>query len=176
MKLGTGDHLAGFVCSPERWETLWRHRDQLLRVARARVTAEADAEDVVSEALLRGARAADVAVDELARWLTRVTVNLCADHRRDAARHSRRIQYAVRHSTPEPGPDEYVCERAVARAVAARVDLLPRRQQHVVRLRAAGADVTTIAQALDCSYKTAESLLSRARAGARAALFRPEQR
>lgn len=145
----------------DRWLVLWQHRERLLRIAVRRVPDPADAEDVVSEAVLRGACHADVAAERLPAWLTRVTVNLCYELYRDRARDGRaRCGAAV-----EPSPEDFVCDAVwVTQAVGA----LPDRQRAALALRADGFDVPGIAAALRCNYKTAESLLSRGRASVRA--------
>lgn len=165
-------------CAADRWMALWCHREALLRLARARVAVAADAEDVVQEALVRGATTPSLRDDALAPWLTRVTINLCADLHREVARGRKRRLFAVRHAAVEGSPESDVCDRAEARAVAAAVRTLPDRQRRALLLVADGNDVASVADVLGCNYKAVESLLSRARATVRvrAHLPRAEQR
>ena len=163
------------VSAEDRWLAVWAHRERLLRVASRRVADPAEAEDVVSEAVLRGARhyiAAAPHFDEaagLAPWLTTITVNLCHETHRVRAR-AERVPAPV---TYDPVTYDPVCDRV---AVVVALGRLPERQRTAVALRAMGYDVHHIAQRLGCTYKTAESLLSRARAALRAALGEERQR
>src|SRR4030095_10691181 len=96
-------------CS-DRWNRLWSERNALLRVARRRTLNEDEAQDAVSEALLRGWQAADLSDEHLGAWLTRVTINLCHDIARDRARADRRIAYAVRHDMADASPEQRVID------------------------------------------------------------------
>ncbi len=162
---GPGEHEA-----PDRdaWQALLPHRAALLRLARARVPA-ADAEDVVAEALLRTV-GKDVEASQVGAYLNVVVRNLCTDLLRDQAMGAHRQAYSVRHGGPEPAADEAVCDRAEAQWLAGQVAALPARQQQALALRARGLTLEVVARELGASYKTTESLLSRARAAARARL------
>lgn len=151
------------------WAVVDAHRERLLRVARRRTLCEQDAEDVVSEAVLRGAERPDLDPDRLPAWLTTVTVRLCADVARDAARERRRWMRADMETTAE-SCEQRVCDRAEATWLAGHVDSLPDRQAQVLRLRADGLDVTGAAESMGVSYRTAESLLARGRRALRALL------
>jgi RNA polymerase sigma factor (sigma-70 family) len=152
-----------------RWEQVWAHHDRLLRYARRRTLSEHDAEDVVAEALLRAMEGPEVDDVRLPGWLTTVTARLCADLARERTRERRRWARAGLPASMRSS-EEQVCERAEAAWVADRVAELPPRQQQVLRLRAEGLDLTGVARCLGVSYRSAESLLARARKTARAAL------
>lgn len=160
-----GEHEA-----PDRdaWQALLPHRAALLRMARARVSA-ADAEDVVAEALLRTV-GKDVEASQVGAYLNVVVRNLCTDLLRDQAMGAHREAYSVQHGGPEPAVEEAVCDRAEAQWLAGQLGALPARQQQALALRARGLTLEVVARELGASYKTTESLLSRARAAARARL------
>ena len=154
----------------EDWEALWTVRAALLRVARRRLICPDDAEDVVTEAMLR---ATDRGIEPTAAgaWLTRVVINICIDrHRRE---HSRRRAEARLHTDVDtvPSPEDDVCDRDEAAFLSERLRELPPRQQRALLLKAAGLGSAEIATRMDTSYKTVESLLARARATLRSSLL-----
>jgi RNA polymerase sigma factor (sigma-70 family) len=134
-----------------------------MRIARRRTTNEHEAEDVVSEVLLRSVQALPLDDEALARWLTAVTINVCADVARDRRRSGKRALYSVRQLLPEPSPEQVILDREAAAAAVRRLNRLPSRQREALLLRTSGFTIEEIARELDVSYKTAESLLSRAR-------------
>lgn len=146
-----------------RWERMWSHREQLLKVARRRSMSREDAEDAVHEAMLRAAERPDLDDERLAAWLTTVTMRLCVDRHRQVSRE------AEVHTSPTlvaPGPvpvDEAVCDRAEARWLAVRSGELPARQAEALRLKSQDLDVAQVAVRMGLSYRTVESLLARAR-------------
>ncbi|MDQ1747873.1 MAG: hypothetical protein QOD07_2136 [Frankiaceae bacterium] len=147
--------------SAEEWVRLWSHRPALLRVARRRVGSAADAEDIVEEALVRAA-ARGLDPTAAGPWLTRVVMNLSADlhrRRRTALRNAPRLYVG-----PDAAPDEQVCDRAEAAALAESLAQLPVRQQRAVLLTAAGLSPAEVATQMNATYKAVESLLARARA------------
>ncbi|RZS30325.1 RNA polymerase sigma factor (sigma-70 family) [Herbihabitans rhizosphaerae] len=151
-----------------RWERAEEHRSRLLRIARRRTVSEQDAEDVVAEALLRAVEH-DVDADRLPAWLSTVTVRLCADLRRERHREHRRWSRAAPPAAAD-SCEPKVCDRAEAAWVAERISDLPARQARALHLRASGLDVAGVARSLEVNYRTAESLLARARSAARAIL------
>jgi RNA polymerase sigma factor (sigma-70 family) len=150
-------------------QAAWEERPHLLRIARNRALSEADAQDVVSEAMARALEASD-SLDRarVGAWLTAVTVNLCADLGRDRRRLHKRIRFAVQHGTPPPSIESVVVDRVSAATVVPLLSRLPAEQWRALALRADGHAVAEIASRLDVSEKAAESLLSRARTAARA--------
>lgn len=147
------------------WRDLWSHRSALVRIARPRCPSAYDAEDVVHEAILRAAEADHVAPVEAGPWLTRVVVNLCHDL------HRRPVDAALDQQPDLPQQGRSVEEVTELRDEVARLGRrfarLPERQRQAVALRAAGLGVEEIAVELGTSYKTTESLLSRARSSLR---------
>ncbi|MFC9245604.1 sigma-70 family RNA polymerase sigma factor [Streptomyces sp. NPDC057136] len=146
-----------------RWQHMWSHREQLLKVARRRSMSAEDAEDAVQEAMLRAAENPHLDDARLGAWLTTVTMRLCVDRYRQVNRE------AEVRSTPKlvaPGPvpvEEAVCDRAEAKWLAFQSRELPARQAEALRLKAQDRDVGQVAREMGLSYEAVESLLARAR-------------
>lgn len=156
----------------DRWQQIWSHREQLLRVARRRSTSPQDAEDAVHEAMARAAERPHLDGDRLGAWLTAVTVRLCVDQHRQLSRDTeirRRADSML--SAPSVIPhEEVVCDQAEARWLARQGATLPESQRVALQLKAQDLDVAQVAQRMGLTYKAAESLLGRARRTLRAAL------
>jgi RNA polymerase sigma factor (sigma-70 family) len=152
-----------------RWNAVWQHRHALMRAALRRTATVEDAEDVVQEAMTRAIESCRADDEGLAPWLMRVTVRLCVDTHRERVREQRRW---VRLPVPaEVVPfDDRLCDRAEAAWAAGELARLPERQASALRLRAEGHSVAEVAERLGVNYRTAESLLARARSTLRAAL------
>jgi len=149
-------------------ELAWSQRSRLLAVAWRRLGSEAEAEDVVSEAMTRALECPDVDPARAAAWLTAVTIRLCIDHLRERNRAPKRWQYATQ---TYPRADEFeadVVDTLAAAAIAPLLDEMPRQQRHALQLRADGESVAAIATTMSLSEKAVESLLGRARNAARA--------
>jgi RNA polymerase sigma factor (sigma-70 family) len=161
--MATTDTTAEKLAAHGRWQRMWSHREQLLKVARRRSVCLEDAEDAVHEAMLRAAERPDLDDERLAAWLTTVTMRLCVDRHRQVSRE------AEVHRSPTllaPGPvpvEEVVCDRAEAKWLAVRSGELPARQAEALRLRSQDLDVNQVAVRMGLSYRTVESLLARAR-------------
>lgn len=157
-------------CSDERWQRMWSHREQLLRVARRRSASVEDAEDAVQEAMLRAVENTHVEDERLGAWLTTVTMRLCVDRHRQL---NREAEVGSRSTLAHPAPatvEEEVCDRAEARWLARRSGDLPTRQAEALWLKAEDLDVGQVARKMGLSYRTVESLLARARRTLRNAL------
>ncbi|MEU7061433.1 sigma-70 family RNA polymerase sigma factor [Streptomyces sp. NPDC046197] len=154
----------------DRWQRMWSHREQLLKVARRRSMSPEDAEDAVHEAMLRAAERPDLDDERLGAWLTTVTMRLCVDRYRQV---NREAQVRTSPTLVAPGPvpvEEAVCDRAEARWLAVRSGELPARQAEALRLKSEDLDVGQVAVRMGLSYRTVESLLARARRTLRASL------
>jgi RNA polymerase sigma factor (sigma-70 family) len=152
-----------------RDERLCGLRPAMLRLARRRCRSLDDAEDVVGQAILAALHSA-VPDSELEPWLGRVVINLCAQSQRGHYRDLRLLARAAQHAElVDDGLEERVVSRLVALHIAPAANRLPERQREVLELRSEGMSVAAIATELGLSYKTVESLLSRARAALRTA-------
>ncbi|WP_432030086.1 sigma-70 family RNA polymerase sigma factor [Streptomyces sp. 1222.5] len=161
---------ADTAAADERWQRMWSHREQLLKVARRRSMSQEDAEDAVHEAMLRAAERPDLDDERLGAWLTTVTMRLCVDRHRQV---NREAEVGSRPTLVAPGPvplEEAVCDRAEAKWLAVRSGELPARQAEALRLRSEDLDVSQVAVRMGLSYRTVESLLARARRTLRASL------
>ncbi|EST34790.1 RNA polymerase sigma factor [Streptomyces roseochromogenus] len=164
------DMHADTAAADERWQRMWSHREQLLKVARRRSMSLEDAEDAVHEAMLRAAERPDLDDERLGAWLTTVTMRLCVDRYRQV---NREAEVGSRPTLVAPGPvpvEEVVCDRAEAKWLAVRSGELPARQAEALRLKSEDLDVSQVAVRMGLSYRTVESLLARARRTLRASL------
>jgi DNA-directed RNA polymerase specialized sigma24 family protein len=141
-----------------------------MKLACSRSRSREDAEDAVAETLMRAA-SSPLQGDELARWLTAVLLNVCADaHRRHYREQRLMTRLAWREESGHPGHEDEVLSRLSATQQLSAVKSLPPRQSAVLLQRGDGGGVDEIASGMGITYKAAESLLARARASARAAL------
>ncbi|MFG3495622.1 sigma-70 family RNA polymerase sigma factor [Streptomyces sp. NPDC047928] len=155
---GPGDDAAR-----SRWERMWSHREQLLKVARRRSMTAEDAEDAVHEAMLRAAENPHLDDARLGAWLTTVTMRLCVDRYRQVNREAE-VRALPKLTAPGPVPvEEAVCDRAEATWLAYRSRELPARQAEALRLKSQDRDVEQVAREMGLSYQAVESLLARAR-------------
>ncbi|MGV4981251.1 sigma-70 family RNA polymerase sigma factor [Streptomyces sp. NRAIS4] len=164
------DMPADTATADARWQRMWSHREQLLKVARRRSMSPEDAEDAVHEAMLRAAERPDLDDERLGAWLTTVTMRLCVDRYRQV---NREAEVGSRPTLVAPGPvpvEEVVCDRAEAKWLAVRSGELPARQAEALRLKSEDLDVGQVAVRMGLSYRTVESLLARARRTLRASL------
>lgn len=154
---------AEWDASDDRWQRMWSHREQLLKVARRRSMSAEDAEDAVHEAMLRAAERPDLDDERLAAWLTTVTMRICVDRYRQVNREAE-VRTSPTLIAPGPVPvEEAVCDRAEAKWLAVRSGELPARQAEALRLKSEDLDVGQVAVQMGLSYRTVESLLARAR-------------
>jgi RNA polymerase sigma factor (sigma-70 family) len=153
----------------ELWEQVSVHRVRLVRLARSRGLSADDAEDCVSEAMLRCVEFPNLDEERLGAFLTTVTVRLCADGYRARTYRDRLTYRLSAEPTVQPAAEEAVCDRAEATWLAARIDDLPPFQQAVVHARADGLSATEIAERLRLSRTAVESHIARARRALRSA-------
>ena len=127
----------------ERWMAAEQRRIALLCLRLAQNREEAD--NLAQEAFLRAYETlrGGCRVDDPARWITRVAVNVCLDHLR-----SRRWQFWKRASNGAdrtltldytvdgaPGPEQLLLARQIGARIAAGLDRLSPRQRAVFVLR-----------------------------------------
>ncbi|MDP9348118.1 MAG: sigma-70 family RNA polymerase sigma factor [Gemmatimonadota bacterium] len=158
------------------------HLDRLLAFARRRVVAEADAEDLVQDAVVRAwDRFADLREPEHVRsWLYRIVRSLLADHHREKTRRRglvsiTRLEAAHERlvGSDDPSPLERVITLAAAERVHRALSLIPEEFAAAVELHDLfGLRYREVAEALDIPLGTVMSRISRGRkllAGALAA-------
>ncbi|WP_405873914.1 sigma-70 family RNA polymerase sigma factor [Streptomyces sp. NBC_00005] len=163
MAMDMPDMPADIQAAHDRWQRMWSHREQLLKVARRRSMSPEDAEDAVHEAMLRAAERPDLDDERIGAWLTTVTMRLCVDRYRQVNREAE-VRSSPTLVAPGPVPvEEAVCDRAEAKWLAVRSGELPARQAEALRLKSEDLDVGQVAVRMGLSYRTVESLLARAR-------------
>lgn len=151
-----------------RWEAAHTLRPALIAASRRRGLTLAEAEDVAAEAILRAGLKEDLDLARASSWLRSVTANLAVDeYRRRLPDHTRA---RLGRQLEDECPHDAVDDRHEAAWVAKLVEGLPQRQAEILKLRALQQTPSQIAAHLGCSYKTVESLTSRARASVRAAV------
>lgn len=153
----------------ERWDLVWAHYDDLIRVARRRTPCAADAEDCVSEAMLRTVLHPGLDLDRVGAFLTAVTLRACADLYRDRSRSERVAAVRSGDDRLVPTPEAVVCDRAEAVWLAGLLARSLSPAEHAaVRARAAGGVAGGAAGAAALTRARAKARPA-ARAAARAA-------
>jgi RNA polymerase sigma factor (sigma-70 family) len=149
--------------SNDRWSALWRHHDELVRLAIRRVPCESDAEDVVHEALALAAADPRVELVRAGAWLNRVVRNRCADLARERSYADKRVVYERGLARVQPLTEEVVCDRAEAAFLARMLRTLPTRQHEALIHASEGLSNAQIADRMSTTVKAIESLLVKAR-------------
>ena len=147
-----------------------RHAGAALGLARRILGSEAAAEDIVQDALLRVWINAPRWRPEAAfrTWLYRIVVNLCLNARRRAP--DLPLDAAGQVADPASAADEQLRLRERDRRLAAAILELPERQRAAVVLTyQEGLSNADVAEVLDTSVSSVETLLVRARRTLRAA-------
>jgi RNA polymerase sigma factor (sigma-70 family) len=145
-----------------------RYRRRLVRFARGFVPGgQADAEDVVQEAMVRAVRALrnGSRPDSLGPWLHRITRNCALDLTASRRRHP--VVELVDHAHPPAEDAGAAVERSLGmRGLVADVGRLPDTQRSALVLRELeGRSYVDIADELNVTVPAVKSLLVRARAG-----------
>lgn len=153
----------------ERWHRVNSYRGDLIAQALTRGLTREEAEDVASECILRAALKDDLDLDCPGGWLRRVAFHLAMDTHRERTG-SRDVHRLAGTLDLVHDPSVEVDDQDEAAWVGRLVRELPERQQAVLRHRAEGLSVGETARAMGTSYKTVESLTSRARTSVRRAL------
>src|SRR5262245_39478965 len=141
-----------------------RHAGAALRLARRILGNDTMAEDVVQDALLRVWINAPRWRPEAAfrTWLYRIVVNLCLNARRRAP--DLPLDAAAPVEDAGPTPDEQLRLRERDARLAAATDALPERQRAAIVLTyQEGLSNADVAEVLDTSVSSVETLLVRAR-------------
>ena len=141
-----------------------RHAAAALGLARRILGDEAMAEDAVQDALLRVWVNAPRWRPEAAfrTWLYRIVVNLCLNARRRAPHLP--LDAAGQVEDASPPPDEQLALDQRAGSLASAIDALPPRQRAAIVLTyQEGLSNAEVAEVLDTSVSSVETLLVRAR-------------
>jgi RNA polymerase sigma-70 factor (ECF subfamily) len=171
-RAGEGDRAA--------WHEIYvAHRDSVYATALRFLGDEASARDVTQDvfvSLLSHARSYRP-VARFSTYLRRVTVNRCINERASARNRGRAEDPGPaleRMASTEPGADALLERGETEAAVRAAIAALPERQRMAVVLaRFEDLSYEEIAEALDCSVSSVESLLFRARQKLAATLGAP---
>lgn len=150
-----------------RWNLVLAERERLLRMATSRLGRTTDAEDCVQEAMIRAVTFDALDESRVAALLTTITLRLCVDLQRGTQR-DRRLAHRVqvlRTSRPDTGSEveNRVCERAAGAWLLTQMTGLGERERDVLLSRARGLSTAETANALEITYKSAESAFTRAR-------------
>lgn len=148
-----------------------RHAGAALGLARRFLGNDAQAEDIVQDALLRiWTNAPRWRPDAAFRtWLYRVVVNLCLNTKRRAP--DLPLDAAIDAPDPAASADDVLLQRERDRQLAAAIAALPDRQRAAIALTyQEGLGNADVAAVLDTSVSSVEALLVRARQSLRAAL------
>lgn len=147
-----------------RWALVEPHRGSLLAIARRRTLNDADAEDCVSEALLRAVQAPHLDAERVGAFLCTTVVRLAADSHRQRERHRRAVvREAAQLTTSDDTPQDRVCEVDEAHWLVQQLLGSKGREAQLMQARMAGRSVVEAAQALGISAKAAENAWTRLR-------------
>lgn len=143
-------------------EALEAIRPRLLRYAKRATWHAHDAEDAVQEALCRAMSHADLRLEGLPAWLSRVTTNILVDYGR-RQRHSTLVADTSLPEEPVPDPADDVVDRQMARSMLDLVLRLSDNERDILLLLAAGESVQRIACRTGATSRSVEGHLRRAR-------------
>lgn len=125
----------------------------------------AEAEDVAQEAMIRLWKIAPdwrAGEAQVSTWLYRVTANLCTDRLRKRQRVAGSLDDVAEPPDPTPGVEAQMQTTARHRALSDALAQLPERQAQAVALRhLEGRANPDIAQMMDISVRSVESLTAR---------------
>lgn len=146
-----------------RWDLVLAHREELLAIARRRVSCLEDAEDVVATAMLRTVESPTLEESRVGSFLCTTVIRLTVDVHRDRAR---QLAIGKRQVSRELGPasaEDEVCDAAEARWLAEALAGCPERERQVLQARVAGFVGADVAAHLGLSSKSAENAYTRLR-------------
>lgn len=145
-----------------RAELAERLRPELLIIARNRTRDQHDAEDVVSEAILRCLTFDGLDETRMGAFLTTVTMRLCADlHRRRGVEDRALVRLAP--SSAMEDPHEQLADHSEAVWLSGVAMRLPERERSVLESIASGRNHRETAAELGVTTKSVECALRRAR-------------
>jgi RNA polymerase sigma-70 factor (ECF subfamily) len=145
------------------WQECIKIRPTLVRIAARRCAAPVDPDDIVGEALIRGAEFDDLDMSRLEQFLVATVTRLCADEVRRRTVATRMANHPRLVPPPAEDPAEFACDKAEARWLAIRILALPRRDRALVDMLADGMPHSEIARELGTTTQGAHSALYRLR-------------
>ncbi|WP_340684139.1 sigma-70 family RNA polymerase sigma factor [Amycolatopsis coloradensis] len=147
--------------------TYWREsaklRGFLIRVAASRCSPSGDPEDIVHEALVRGACYSRLDMDRLPQFLVTVVIRLCIDENRRTAVAVRMARDRRLFPASSQDPSESVCDRAEAHWVRRRLANFSPRDRKLVSMVTDGLPPAEIAKVLRTTPQGTYSALYRIR-------------
>jgi RNA polymerase sigma factor (sigma-70 family) len=145
------------------WQECIRIRPTLVRIAARRCAAPVDPDDIVGEAMVRGAEFDDLDMSRLEQFLVSTVTRLCADEVRRRTVATRMAGHPRLVPPTEQDPAENACDRAEARWLAVQILALPRRDRELVDMVVDGKPHSEIARELGTTTQGAHSALYRLR-------------
>jgi RNA polymerase sigma factor (sigma-70 family) len=149
-----------------RWHLALAHREELMAIARRRVACEADAEDVVSTAMLRTVESRTLDESRIGAFLCSTALRLTVDVHRDRTRQLAIGKRQASRELEDLPVDELVCDAAEARWLAAALASCPEREVQVLKARTSGLIGKAVAEHLGLTVKSAENAFTRLRSRA----------
>ncbi|TDD66558.1 RNA polymerase sigma factor [Actinomadura rubrisoli] len=170
-EVGDAELAAGFQRDPERFQLVYdRYRRDIFHYVAGRLDRQ-DADDVTAETFLVAFRILDrydPARGALRPWLFGIATNCVAEHRRKEARHYRAMSRGWRESPVESHENRVAAvvtaHRAKSQLAKALLELTPGERDVLLLVALGQLTHEEVAQALDISYGTVGSRLSRGRA------------
>ncbi|MBB5889836.1 sigma-70 family RNA polymerase sigma factor [Kutzneria kofuensis] len=145
------------------WMECARIRQQLVRVAARRCVAPTEPEDIVQEAIIRGAEFDRLDMDRVPQFLTRLVTRLCVDE----ARHNAVVKKMASHPrlVPQSADDlvDVVCDHAEAQWLASRLEAFSPKDRKLVLMLTSGFTRKEIAEELGTTPQGTHSALYRIR-------------
>jgi RNA polymerase sigma-70 factor (ECF subfamily) len=145
------------------WQECIKIRPSLVRIAARRCAAPVDPDDIVNEALIRGAEFDDLDMTRLEQFLVSTVTRLCADEARRRTVATKMANHPRLVPPSAEDPAEFACDQAEARWLAIRILALPRRDRVLVDMLAGGMGHSEIARELGTTTQGAHSALYRLR-------------
>src|ERR1043165_995975 len=120
--LGRGGPIGGVVMpvpdAPTRTDDYWQEcikiRPTLVRIAARRCAAPVDPDDIVNEALIRGAEFDDLDMSRIEQFLVSTVTRLCADEARRRTVATRMANHPRLVPPTAEDPAEFACDKAEA--------------------------------------------------------------
>ena len=145
----------------ERWELLMGHRERLVALVRPRCSDPAEAEDCVHDAFVTVARMPTVDRKTLGALLSVIAVRRAVDTHRHYKRQAQ--VYTRLLADDPPSPEDVVCDRQLAQALAGRARTLSLAERRALNGKVEGFKPRETAERYAVAAKSVHLALSRAR-------------